>query len=131
MDFLADIDFVDSVWKESLEGITGEARRFAEANSRSSFAVSVPTSIRLLASAGADDPEIVERFLKAFPVIPFDESLIARCAAFLRAHDLPLETAIEGAIAKCHDLKILTATPSRYDNLPGIAVVDFRASEDI
>ena len=126
MDYLADIDFVESLLKESLDGNVGPARRFAEANSRSSFAVSVPTSIRLLASAGADDEEIVERFMNAFPVISFDQSLMARTAAVFRAHDIPLETAIEGAIAIIHELKILTGTPSRYKALPGIPITNFR-----
>tara|TARA_R100000027_G_scaffold67028_3_gene64304 strand:- start:23251 stop:23643 length:393 start_codon:yes stop_codon:yes gene_type:complete len=126
MDYLADIDFVESLLKESLDGNVGPARRFAEANSRSSFAVSVPTSIRLLASAGADDEEIVERFMNAFPVISFDQSLMARTAAVFRAHDIPLETAIEGAIAIIHELKILTGTPSRYKALPGITITNFR-----
>ncbi|MEM0965941.1 MAG: hypothetical protein AAGJ81_07330 [Verrucomicrobiota bacterium] len=130
MDYLADIDFVEQVWAESLDGKTGEARKFAEANSRSSFAISVPTSIRLLASSGAESEEIVERFLKAFPVIGFDESLIARAAAFFRSHDVPLETAIEAAVAKNHGLKILTGSPSRYSALKGISVVNFRDSDD-
>ena len=129
MDYLADIDFVESLLKESLEGTSGPARRFAEEHSRSSFAVSVPTSIRLLASSGADDEEIVERFMKAFPVISFDESLLARSAAVFRTHDVPLETAIEGAIAKLHELKILTGTPSRYKALTGITVTNFRDEE--
>jgi predicted nucleic acid-binding protein len=126
MDFLADIEFVESVWRESLEAKSGDARKFAEANRSASFAISVPTSIRLLASAGADNEEIVERFLKAFPVISFDEALIGRTAALFRAHDITLETAIEGAIAKRHDLKILTGSPNRYQSLPGITVVNFR-----
>ncbi len=126
MEFLADIDFVDTIWRESLEGVCGPARRFAESNSRSSFAISVATSIRLLAGAGADDEEIVERFMRAFPVISFDQSLIARAASLFRTHDIPLETAMEGAIAKQHDLKILTGSPSRYQALPGITVVNFR-----
>ncbi|MBC2601655.1 type II toxin-antitoxin system VapC family toxin [Puniceicoccus vermicola] len=129
MDFLADIEFVENIWRESLEGKTGDARRFAEANSRSSFAISVPTSIRLLASAGADGEEIVERFIKAFPVISFDEPLIARTASLFRAHDIPLETAIEGAIAKQNELKILTGSPLRYKALPGITVVNFRDAD--
>jgi len=130
MEFLADIDFVENVWKESLEGVSGEARRFAESHSRSSFAISVPTSIRLLASVGADDEAIVERFMQAFPVLSFDQALIGRTAALFRAHEIPLETAIEGAIAKQHELKILTGSPSRYLALPGIKVVNFRQSED-
>lgn len=129
MEFLADIEFVESVWTESLEGSSGPARRFAEAHSRSSFAVSVPTSIRLLAAAGAEAEEIVERFLKAFPVIPFDEKLIGRAAALLRAHDIPLETAVEGAIAKENGLKILTGSPARYSMLSGVQVADFRAED--
>ena len=130
MEFLADIDFVENVWKESLEGVSGEARRFAESHSRSSFAISVPTSIRLLASVGADDEAIVERFMQAFPVLSFDQALIGRTAALFRAHEIPLETAIEGAIAKQHELKILTGSPSRYLALPGVKVVNFRQSED-
>jgi len=126
MDFLADIEFVEGVWRESLQNESGDARRFAESNRHSSFVISVPTSIRLLASAGADDEEIVERFMKAFPVISFDEALIARAAALFRAHDIPIETAMEGAIAKHHELKILTGSPSRYQALPGIRVVNFR-----
>lgn len=126
MEFLADIDFVENIWRESLEGESGDARKFAETHSRSSFAISVSTSIRLLASAGADDEEIVDRFMKAFPVISFDEPLIARAASLFRAHEIPLETAIEGAIAKQHELKILTGSPSRYQALAGITVVNFR-----
>lgn len=126
MEYLADIEFVESVWRESLEGIAGEARRFAEANRKSSFLISVPTSIRLLAAAGADGEEIVSRFLEAFPVVPFDEPVIARAAAFFRAYDVPLETAIEGAIAKENDLRILTGSPARYEALPGIPSVNFR-----
>ncbi len=126
MEFLADIGFVENVWKESLDGTEGDARKFAEAHSRSTFAVSIPTSIRLLSSTGADEEEIVSRFLKAFPVIGFDEKLIARAAALFRSHDVPLETAIEGAIAKENNLKILTDSPDRYRKLSGIHVVNFR-----
>ena len=126
MDYLADIGFVESIWDESLNGTVGAARRFAEANSRSSFAISIQTSIRLLASSGADDEEIVERFMKAFPVIPFDEPLIAKAASLFRAHEIPLEIAIEAATAKHHELKILTGAPERYSALPGLTIVNFR-----
>ncbi len=125
MEFLADIDFVECVWTESLEGIEGHARAFAQSHSRSTFAISVPTSIRFLASTGADAEETVERFLKAFPVIDFDQRIIGRAAALFRAHDIPLETAVEGAIAREHGLKILTGTPVRYSSLPGVPVIGF------
>lgn len=126
MEFLADISFVENVWKESLDGTAGDARHFAEAHSNSTFAVSIPTSIRLLSSTGADEEEIVSRFLKAFPVIGFDEKLIAKSAALFRSHDIPLETAIEAAIAKENNLKILTDSTHRYRALSGITVVNFR-----
>lgn len=130
MEFLADIGFVESVWRESLDNTVGDARRFAEAHSRSTFAISIPTSIRLLAASGADEEEIVSRFIKAFPVIDFNEKLIAKAAALFRTHDLSMETAIEGAIAKENNLKILTDSPSRYKALPGIEVVNFRDSSE-
>ena len=128
--FLADIDFVESLWREALSGETGDARRFAEAHRRASFAISVDTSIRLLAAAGAHDEEAGNRFLEAFPVLPLDGAVLTRAASLFRTLDLPLETAIEGALATVHQLRILTGNPARYHLLPGITVVDFRPRPD-
>lgn len=128
-DFLADFSFVRSLWEESSEDRHGPARRFAEANSNSSFAISLFTSLRLAAYAKLHDEEQVVRMLQAFPVVAIEPPVIARAADLLNFNDISPEFALECALALVLEMKVLTAKPELFSFLPKLTVIPFMDNE--
>jgi len=129
-DYLADFDFVRALWEESMEDRQGPARKFAEANSKSSFAISLTTSVRLAAYANLHDEEKVVRMLQAFPVVAIEPPTIARAADLLNHSDISIELALECALALVLDMKLLTAHPQEFTFLPKLTVVPFGDKDD-